>query len=138
MKAILLVHDDLDFIITFGELLNNCGYTVIPKVSCEDALSIIKEGVRIDLVMLGYKESCDDRGFLAGLRELVPSVPFIVLATGATAASFLNLLNCEGNLKRRKPVGTWTGKEEMQAEGKRGIRNNQSADDLLSPIHNVR
>lgn len=89
MKVILLIHDNLDVIVGLGEFLNQSGYLVIPKISHESALSVLKEEVRIDLVIFGFKKN-EDRDFLINLKNLIPSVPLIVIANGITASSILN------------------------------------------------
>ncbi len=90
MKTILLIDDNIDTLITLGDLLNRSGYRVIPKTNGESALSTIKEGARIDLVLLDHKVTVDDGYVLTALRHLIPSVPFIVLTNDTAADALLN------------------------------------------------
>jgi CheY-like chemotaxis protein len=50
MKTILLVDDDPETLITLTETLEISGHNVIPKPDAESALSLIREGTKIDLV----------------------------------------------------------------------------------------
>jgi CheY-like chemotaxis protein len=90
MKTILIVDDNIDVLVTLGELLNRSGYHVIPKTSGKSALSIIKEGISVDLVLFDYRVAIDGPDVLITLRHLIPSIPFIMLRSDNTANAHLN------------------------------------------------
>ncbi len=90
MKTILLVDEDIDVLVTLGELLNGSGYRVIPKTSGESAISVVKEGNSIDLVILNHSVIIEDPHFLMMLRRQIPSVPFLVLMINTAANAIFN------------------------------------------------
>jgi hypothetical protein len=50
----------------------------------------VKEGIRVDLVLLGYSAASDGPNVVAALRKLIPAVPIVWLRKIAAAKAHLN------------------------------------------------
>lgn len=80
MKTILLVDDDRNFSFMLREVLSRAGHHVIPRFDAESALSVLREGTRVDLVITDHQmPGLEGLAFMLMLRQLLPSVPVIVL-----------------------------------------------------------
>jgi CheY-like chemotaxis protein len=55
MKTLLLVDDELENLRSLGEILNHLGYKVIIKPDANAGLSVIREGIPVDLVITDYR-----------------------------------------------------------------------------------
>lgn len=90
MKTILLVDDEPGVLTTLEETLARVGYRIIAKSDAESALSVIREGTRVDLVITdnllpGMKGS----EFVVVLKRLMPSVPLIMLTAYGSVESYI-------------------------------------------------
>jgi DNA-binding response OmpR family regulator len=81
MKTILLVDDDPDILSYLEDTLSTFGYHVIPKPDAASALSVIREGTKVDLVVTDYSmPGMGSREYFTALKQaLLPSVPVIIL-----------------------------------------------------------
>ena len=81
MKTILLVDDDTA-VLTFHEfILNDLGYEVISKPDAKSALSLLQEGVHIDLVITDFRmPEMNGVEFIMQLRRILPFVPVLMLS----------------------------------------------------------
>jgi DNA-binding NtrC family response regulator len=80
VKTILLVDDDPDVLSSLEGVLGRPEYTIIAMPGAEPALSSIREGARIDLVVTDYSmPGMDAREYFACLKRALPAVPVIVL-----------------------------------------------------------
>lgn len=76
MKNILVVEREQEAIGYLSEILGRCGYSVIVRESCGSALSLIREGTKVDLVITEERlPEMDGLEFLAALREVDRFVP---------------------------------------------------------------
>jgi DNA-binding NtrC family response regulator len=94
MKTILLVDDELHMRDIVGETLSTFGYNVIPKTDAESALSVIRDGTDIDLVITDYRmPGMNGVEFLTILRKTLPSVPVIMLSGYSSVEIYLKSLS---------------------------------------------
>jgi DNA-binding NtrC family response regulator len=94
MKTILLVDDELNMLDIVGETLNTLGHKVIPRSDAESALTVVREGTKIDLVITDYKmPGMDGVEFLTIVRKTLPSVPVIVLTGYSSVENYLETIS---------------------------------------------
>jgi DNA-binding NtrC family response regulator len=80
MKTILLVDDDRDVLSYLEDTLSTFGYNVIPKPDAQSALSVIREGAKVDLVVTDYSmPGMGTHEYFTALKQALPSVPIIIL-----------------------------------------------------------
>jgi DNA-binding NtrC family response regulator len=105
MKTILLVDDDPHVLEIVGETLGTFGYKVIPRSDAESALSIIRDGTNIDLVITDYRmPEMNGFEFLVILRKTLPSVPVIMLTGYSSVEIYLKSLSLGAFEYLHKPV----------------------------------
>jgi len=93
MKTVLLVDDDYDNLRCFGEILNGFGFKTIAMPDAETALTIIQEGASIDLVITDYRmPGMDGMEFIALLKQILPTVPVILLTAYGVMETYLKSL----------------------------------------------
>lgn len=94
MKTILLVDDELENLRSLGEILNRFGYRVIAKPDGQSAMSVIKEGTAVDLVITDYRmPGMNGLEFLSSLRQERPAVPAIMLTAYGAVETYLKSLS---------------------------------------------
>jgi DNA-binding NtrC family response regulator len=94
MKTILLVDNELHMLEIVQETLNTFGYKVIPRPDAESALSVIRDGTDIDLVITDYRmPGMNGVEFLTILRKALPSVPVIMLTGHSSVETYLQSLS---------------------------------------------
>jgi two-component system response regulator HydG len=96
MKTILLVDDEPAILGYLEDTLNTFGYNVIPKPDAQSALSVIREGTKVDLVMTDYSmPGMGSHEYFTALKQALPSVPMIIL-TGYGSADIEGKLRSIG------------------------------------------
>lgn len=94
MKTILLVDDEIEIVKSLSEILNRFGYSVIARTEARTALSVVRDGAKIDLVITDYRmPGMDGLEFLHALRQMDASVPVIVLTAYGAVESYLKSLS---------------------------------------------
>jgi len=94
MKTLLLVDDELENLKSLGEILNRFGYKVIAKPDAQSALSVIREGTSIDLVITDYRmPEMDGLEFLLLLKQILPSAPVVMLTAYGAVETYLKSLS---------------------------------------------
>jgi len=81
MRTILIVDDTPDVLSCLKLVLDRFGYDVMTAHDAESALSVIRGGPAVDLVITDYQMPGMNGLELAGLlKRIVPSVPVILLS----------------------------------------------------------
>jgi DNA-binding NtrC family response regulator len=94
MKTLLLVDDELDNLRSLGEILNRFGFQVIAKPDAQSALTTIREGASVDLVITDYRmPGMDGMEFLILLKRSLPTVPVVVLTAYGAVETYLKSLS---------------------------------------------
>jgi len=94
MKTILVVDSEHRMLEIVKETLCACGYNVIPRRDVESALSVIREGTLIDLVITDYRmPGMNGIEFLTILRREFSSVPVIMLDGHSSVEAYLQSLS---------------------------------------------
>ncbi len=105
MKNILLIDDDIDILKSTGEILNGLGYEVIAKSDGRSALSVIREGTCVNLVITDHQLPVMDGIEIACFfKQCLPFVPVIILSEEASIESYLKSLSCGVFEYMNKPV----------------------------------
>jgi len=82
MKTLLLVDDDHDILDTLADVLSSMGYKVITKSDAKAALTLLREGTPVDLIITDYHmPGIDGLEFIILIKQMLPDVP-AVLITG--------------------------------------------------------
>ncbi len=137
MKTILLVDDDLDVLSYLKDALTSFGYNVIAKPDAEPALSDIRKGVAVDLVIADYTmPGMDGLTFLTRMRSLVPLAPMIVLSGNDSIESHLKSLNLDGFDYFFKPIQSAELRSIVKAALEREIRPSSDPHKAESEIGN--
>lgn len=94
MKTILLVDDEPGVLKILEDTLVRFGYKVIPKPDAGSALTVIREGAKIDLVITDNKmPGMNGSEFVTVLKQALPSVPVIMLTGYGSVESYLKSLS---------------------------------------------
>lgn len=94
MKTLLLVDDELENLRSLGEILNRFGYKVVTKPDAQSALTVVRNGTKIDLVITDYRmPGTDGLEFLILLKQILPSVPVIMLTAYGAVETYLKSLS---------------------------------------------
>jgi len=105
MKTLLLVDDDREVLCTLNELLSKMDLRVIAKPDAKAALSLLREGVRIDLIITDYRmPETDGLEFLLLAKRLLPDVPVIMLTGYGEVETYLKAVNLGVFEYMNKPV----------------------------------
>ncbi len=89
-RTILIVDDEPENRRIYAEILNDLGYRTIEKPDGESALSAVRDGAAIDLVIADYRmPKMNGLQFIESLRSMLPAVPMIMVTAFANVESYL-------------------------------------------------
>ena len=90
IKTILLVDDEPENRRSYQEILNDLGFKVIAEADGLSALSVVREGVTIDLVITDYRmPGMNGLDFITSLRRLLLKVPVIMITAFGDIETYL-------------------------------------------------
>jgi len=90
MNTLLLVDDELENLRCLGEILDAFGYKVIAKPNAKSALSVVRDGTDVDLVITDYRmPGMDGLEFLNLLKDILPDVRVIMLTAYGNVETYL-------------------------------------------------
>ena len=103
MKTILLVDDEPEILQVLKETLSD--YNVIAKTDAESALSVIRGGARVDLVLTdNFMPGMKGSELVTVLKKDAPSVPVIMLTAYSSVESYLQNISGGAFEYINKPV----------------------------------
>jgi CheY-like chemotaxis protein len=107
IKTILVVDDEPENRRIYSEILSDLGYRVIDEPDGASALSDIRQGEKIDLVITDYKmPGMNGLELVATLRNILPSIPVLMLTAYTSVENFIQSLSLGAFEYINKPVGT--------------------------------
>jgi two-component system response regulator AtoC len=106
LKTILFVDDEKEARRTFSEVLSDMGYNVIDKPDGLSALSLIRQGVPIDLVITDYRmPDMNGLDLVMTLRKILPSIPVIMMTAHGDIENYFLSLSLGVFEYVNKPIG---------------------------------
>jgi CheY-like chemotaxis protein len=107
IKTILVVDDEPENRRIYSEILTDLGYRVIDEPDGASALSDIRQGEKIDLVITDFKmPGMNGLELVATLRNILPSIPVLMLTAYTSIDNFVQSLSLGVFEYINKPVGT--------------------------------
>ncbi len=105
-KTILFVDDETEARRTFSEVLSDMGYNVIVKPDGLSALTVIRQGVPIDLVITDYRmPDMNGLDLVTTLRQVRPSIPVIMMTAHGDIENYFRSLSLGVFEYINKPIG---------------------------------
>lgn len=94
IRTILVVDDELDNRRLYREILSDMGYRVIDKPDGASALSSIRQGDEVDLIVTDYRmPDMSGLELVVALRRVLPSVPVIMVTAYASIENYFQSLS---------------------------------------------
>lgn len=106
LKTIMFVDDEREARRTFSEVLGDMGYNVIDKPDGLSALTTIRQGVPIDLVITDYRmPDMNGLDLVVTLRQILPSIPVIMMTAYGDIENYFRSLSLGVFEYVHKPIG---------------------------------
>jgi DNA-binding NtrC family response regulator len=126
MKTILLIEEETERF-SLMSALSGFGYNVIIVHDGLFALSLIRDGVPVDLVITDYRiAGMDGWEFFASLRKLAPTVPSIMLTAYGSIETYLKAYSLGVFECVNKPVAT----KELRRTVKTALKGARTFEDV--------
>jgi two-component system response regulator (stage 0 sporulation protein F) len=127
-KTVLLVEDDEGNRCITAEILKDLGYQVISEAGGSSALSVIKRGVDIDLVITDYRmPDMNGLDLVMELRRILPNVPVIMMTAYGSIENYFKSMSLGVFEYVNKPIG----KDEFERIVKKALHKpGKNADSL--------
>ncbi len=94
MKTILLIDGNFECLTGHADLLNRSGYEVIAALDAQSALTAMRDGGTIDLVIIDEQiNGMDSFDLLSSLHKYTPGPPLIMLSACGTIEKYLKALS---------------------------------------------
>jgi two-component system, NtrC family, response regulator AtoC len=105
-KTILFVDDETEARKIFSEVLSDMGYDVIIEPDGLSALTVIRQGAPIDLVITDYRmPDMDGLDLVTTLRKVQPSLPIIMMTAHGDIENYFRSLSLGVFEYINKPIG---------------------------------
>ena len=118
-KTILLAEDDAGNRLIIAEILEDMGYQVIAEAGGSSALSIIRRGVHIDLVITDYRmPDMNGLDLVMELRRILPNVPVIMMTAYGSIENYFQSMSLGVFEYVNKPIG----KDEFEQIVRKALR----------------
>jgi len=106
IKTIMVVDDEPENRKIFSQLLSDLGYEVIDEPDGTSALSKIRQGAKIDLVLTDERmPDMSGLELIEALRHMLPSVPVILITAYGSIEDYLRSSSLGVFEYLNKPVG---------------------------------
>lgn len=108
MATILIVDDDAAFRDGLAETLADLGHRVVEAEAGQAALSVLRDGVRVDCIFLDYRlPDLDGLALLAQLRDdpALAAIPVVMLTAHATSDNTIDAMRLGAFDHLTKPIG---------------------------------
>jgi two-component system response regulator (stage 0 sporulation protein F) len=92
-RTVLFVDDDASFLHDLTELMQKSGYRIITKTNGPAALSMLDEGVAVDVVVIDYlMPGMDGLEFIAAVKKRTQSLPIVLLTAHGDVDTYFKAL----------------------------------------------
>jgi len=94
VKTILVVDDEPEILTVLEIMLSDLGYKVISAAGGESALSMLRNGESVDLIITDYRMPVmDGAEFITELRKFSPTMPVIMITASGGVELFIKALS---------------------------------------------
>jgi DNA-binding NtrC family response regulator len=109
--SVLLVDDDPNIRKSVGDMLTRSGYEVVTAPDGEEALGVLRQASRIELVIADYKmPGMDGLQLVRRIKEEAPNMPVVIMTGHGDLESYL----CATGLGVIRYIGKPVGLRELQ------------------------
>jgi DNA-binding NtrC family response regulator len=104
-KAVLLVDDERENLMSYEEVLDDMAYQVFAKTNAGDALALLAADIPVDLIITDYRmPGMNGIEFIAALRKLRPFVPVVMITAYGSTEIYLHAVSLGVLEYMHKPI----------------------------------